>query len=129
MQTDVVLHDCSTLGGNSGSVVLDLATGQAVGLHFAGRFLEANYAVPAAVVAARLERVLRAEAGPAVPRPIRRRPASGARPAPHAGGTATRSELIVEGVPADYVGRNGYDPAFLGPDVPLPVVRQHEATS
>ena len=56
---DVVLHDCSTLGGNSGSVLLDLATGEAVGLHFAGRFLEANYAVPAAVVAARLEQVLR----------------------------------------------------------------------
>ena len=56
---DVVLHDCTTLGGNSGSVVLDLATGQAVGLHFAGRFLEANYAVPASVVNARLEQVLR----------------------------------------------------------------------
>ena len=39
-------HDCSTLGGNSGSVVLSLETGEAVGLHFAGRFLEANFAVP-----------------------------------------------------------------------------------
>ena len=29
-------HDCTTLGGNSGSVVLDLTTGEAVGLHFAG---------------------------------------------------------------------------------------------
>lgn len=44
-------HDCSTLGGNSGSVVLDLATGEAVGLHFAGRFLQANFAVPATVIA------------------------------------------------------------------------------
>ena len=43
-------HDCSTPGGNSGSVVLDLATGDALGIHFAGRFLEANYAVPAAVI-------------------------------------------------------------------------------
>ena len=65
-KADVLLHDCSTLGGNSGSVVLDLATGQAVGLHFAGRFLETNYAVPAAVVAERLERVRHPKPGKAV---------------------------------------------------------------
>ena len=29
-------HDCSTLGGNSGSAVVSLATGEALGLHFAG---------------------------------------------------------------------------------------------
>ncbi|MEM1007435.1 MAG: trypsin-like peptidase domain-containing protein [Myxococcota bacterium] len=40
-------HDCSTLGGNSGSVVLDLQSGRVVGLHFAGRYLDANFAVPA----------------------------------------------------------------------------------
>ncbi len=39
-------HDSSTLGGNSGSAVIELETGAAVGLHFAGRYLEANYAVP-----------------------------------------------------------------------------------
>ena len=50
-------HDCSTLGGNSGSVVLSLATGDAVGLHFAGRFLEANFAVSSGVVAQRLDDV------------------------------------------------------------------------
>ena len=63
VQKDVVFHDCSTLGGNSGSVVLDLATGHAVGLHFAGRFLEANYAVPAALVSARLEQALGGKPG------------------------------------------------------------------
>jgi endonuclease G len=47
-------HDCTTLGGNSGSVVLDLESGEAVGLHFAGRFLEANFAVPAYLVRERL---------------------------------------------------------------------------
>jgi endonuclease G len=52
-----VLHDCSTLGGNSGSVVLSLSTGKAVALHFSGRFLEANYAVPAALVAERLHTI------------------------------------------------------------------------
>ena len=40
-------HDCSTLGGNSGSAVISLATGEALGLHFAGLYMEANYAVPA----------------------------------------------------------------------------------
>lgn len=116
---DVVFHDCSTLGGNSGSVVLDLATGQAVGLHFAGRFLEANYAVPASVIGQRLEHVLR-------PKPHRPGHAMAAAvPAAPAVHTATNvsAELIVEGVPEDYVGRAGYVPAFLGPRVPLPVVR------
>ena len=42
-----VEHDCSTLGGNSGSAVIRLATGEALGLHFAGLFMEANYAVSA----------------------------------------------------------------------------------
>ena len=54
-------HDCSTLGGNSGSVVLDLATGEALGIHFAGRFLEANFAVPASAIAERLTTALRGE--------------------------------------------------------------------
>lgn len=52
-------HDCTTLGGNSGSVVLSLKTGQAVGLHFAGNFLTANYAVPGPVISERLDQVLR----------------------------------------------------------------------
>jgi endonuclease G len=62
-------HDCSTLGGNSGSVVLSLRTGEAVGLHFAGRFLVSNFAVPSTVVADRLERVLsgRTRPGPVQP--------------------------------------------------------------
>jgi endonuclease G, mitochondrial len=40
-------HDSSTLGGNSGSLVLDLATGDVIGLHFAGHYKKANFAVPA----------------------------------------------------------------------------------
>lgn len=38
-------HDCSTLGGNSGSCVIDLNTNQVIGLHFGGKYLEANSAV------------------------------------------------------------------------------------
>lgn len=60
-QSGAVLHDCSTLGGNSGSVVLSLTSGKAVGLHFAGRFLEANYAVPARIVGEQLEEISRGE--------------------------------------------------------------------
>lgn len=54
VEAGLVLHDCSTLGGNSGSVVLDLETGEALALHFSGRFLDANFAVPAPTVAERL---------------------------------------------------------------------------
>jgi hypothetical protein len=39
------VHDCSTLGGNSGSCVLDLDTSTVVGLHFSGRYLEGNRAI------------------------------------------------------------------------------------
>ena len=56
--TEVLRHDCSTLGGNSGSAVISLRTGMAVGLHFAGRFLQTNFAVPSTVVGERLEQVL-----------------------------------------------------------------------
>jgi hypothetical protein len=41
-----VKHDCSTLGGNSGSPVVDLDTNQVLGLHFGGRYRVGNYAVP-----------------------------------------------------------------------------------
>jgi DNA/RNA endonuclease G (NUC1)/S1-C subfamily serine protease len=41
-----ITHDSSTLGGNSGSALVDVADGSVVGLHFAGRYLEANFAVP-----------------------------------------------------------------------------------
>ena len=49
-----VNHDCSTLGGNSGSVVLDFATGDAVALHYAGRYENRNYAVKASTVREKL---------------------------------------------------------------------------
>jgi endonuclease G, mitochondrial len=45
-----IWHNCTTLGGNSGSVVFDLDEGNALGLHFSGSFLTTNYAVRADVV-------------------------------------------------------------------------------
>ena len=38
-------HDCSTLGGNSGSPVLDLDSHRIIGLHFGGSFQKFNNAV------------------------------------------------------------------------------------
>jgi hypothetical protein len=49
-------HDCTTLGGNSGSVVLGLNSGEAVGLHFAGLYQETNYAVRASVLSDYVDR-------------------------------------------------------------------------
>lgn len=42
-----LLHDASTLGGNSGSLLVDLTTGHVVGLHFGGVYRKRNFAVPA----------------------------------------------------------------------------------
>jgi V8-like Glu-specific endopeptidase len=41
----ILQHDCSTIGGNSGSCVIDLETNKVLGLHYAGKFGKANYAV------------------------------------------------------------------------------------
>jgi len=41
-----ITHDASTLGGNSGSAVIDVQSGKVLALHFAGLYLKANFAVP-----------------------------------------------------------------------------------
>jgi S1-C subfamily serine protease len=43
-----LFHDCSTLGGNSGSPVFSLESGKVIGLHVSGFFMWRNEAVPAA---------------------------------------------------------------------------------
>ncbi|WP_175407189.1 serine protease [Streptomyces sp. TRM64462] len=45
-ERNVMTHDCSTLGGNSGSPVFDLTDHRVLGLHFGGRYGFGNYAVP-----------------------------------------------------------------------------------
>ncbi len=95
----VLRHDCSTLGGNSGSVVLDVGTGMAIGLHFGGRFESSNYAV-------RVEVIRRILAG------LSRT-------------SATRSGVTESQTSAsDYADRPGYQPDFLGDSddcfIPLP---------
>ncbi len=44
-EAHLLMHDCSTLGGNSGSCVVDLETHQILGLHFSGRYLVTNKAI------------------------------------------------------------------------------------
>lgn len=46
-EVEAITHDASTLGGNSGSAVIDVQSGKVLALHFAGLYLDANFAVPA----------------------------------------------------------------------------------
>lgn len=57
MRGDLVHHDATTLGGNSGSVLVDLRTGKVAGLHFQGQERVRNDAVPAPTVGELLRRV------------------------------------------------------------------------
>jgi endonuclease G, mitochondrial len=93
-------HDCTTLGGNSGSAAIDLETGYAVGLHFAGKFREANFAVTAETLKKMLAGT---KVFVTVPAPGPERP----------DGTHE---------PGHFKGRTGYDERHLGNGtrVPLP---------
>ncbi|ACL57499.1 DNA/RNA non-specific endonuclease [Methylobacterium nodulans] len=48
---NAVTHDCSTLGGNSGSAIVHVKSGRVLALHFGGTYLARNYAVPASDLA------------------------------------------------------------------------------
>jgi endonuclease G len=104
------MHDATTLGGNSGSVVLDLASGRALGLHFAGTYLEGNFAVTAAEIKKALTGL---SAMVAVP--------------PELVSLAERPDGVHQA--SFFDGREGYDPEFLGSDdlaVPLLGLGKHE---
>jgi endonuclease G, mitochondrial len=103
-------HDCSTLGGSSGSVVIDIESGAAVGLHFAGAYQEANYAVNSETLKETLSLGRRRSTGATV------HPAPPAKPEP---------ERKVKEV--ELGDRVGYQPDFLGTGakrVPLPKLGQ-----
>ena len=98
-------HDATTLGGNSGSVVLDLSSGMAIGMHFRGEFRTSNYAVLASEVirfagTAKVQVTPRRSWAPAVP------PAEDVLERPSA---------------SDYSNRRGYDEEFLGDGGPIPL--------
>jgi endonuclease G, mitochondrial len=56
-EASVFEHDCTSLNGNSGSVILSMASGRAVGLHFAGAYLATNAAVRAQTVLEALDKL------------------------------------------------------------------------
>lgn len=104
-------HNCTTLGGNSGSVVFDIATGKAIGLHFAGSALEANYAVKTHWLKDRLKS--NSISVPKVPTDSR-------------GGN---DEISLESS-EDFDDRDGYQVDFLGDGelrVPLPRLNEIQA--
>jgi endonuclease G, mitochondrial len=110
-QEQLINHDCTTLGGNSGSSVLDLETGEAVALHFAGRERDRNFAVPAPTVRARLEQLLASDTtGRTVV----------TTPSPDAEKPLTL---------ADLQGRTGYEGGFLGQPVNHPGLQPELANS
>lgn len=49
---EAIYHDCSTLGGNSGSPLLSLANARVVAMHRQGDFLDRNEAIPAPAIEA-----------------------------------------------------------------------------
>ena len=152
---EAVTHDSSTLGGNSGSAVVDVETGEVVGLHFAGVYLEANYAVPTHELA-RDRRVVEAgvnfdgavagdaatpwdsfwdEADPEAPAAsigtdtlpieITIRIESGASKI----GVAAVEALVEPFHDEEFSQREGYDDRFLGVRVPLPRVLDRKIVS
>ncbi|QEH35827.1 hypothetical protein OJF2_43840 [Aquisphaera giovannonii] len=56
-------HDCTTTGGTGGAPIVDLATGEVIGLHLGGQQFGNKFGVTAATIAARLEAIRRAATG------------------------------------------------------------------
>lgn len=67
LEASRLLHNCTTLGGCSGASVFSLDSGEAIGLHFSGSFLDTNYAVRSDVVKALFDRMRGAGRRPSVP--------------------------------------------------------------
>lgn len=51
-EVEVLIHDASTLGNCLGSAVVDVATGCVLGMQAGGKYLERNFAVSGATLAA-----------------------------------------------------------------------------
>ena len=122
---NALTHDASTLGGNSGSAVIEVETGEVVALHFAGEYLKANYAVPMHELARDSRVASRLNFEGTLPPTNDWAPAwrsvEGADDSASAAAPPQAEEAIV--VDPDYSNRPGYDPSFLETiDVALPRV-------
>lgn len=143
----VLEHDASTLGGASGSAVMNLATGKVCGLHFGGEYKVANVCVSSAWLRSRLAelaplrisgllaRMEERLAGKPVPEqepgPVPESASSGGGQPPPGGGDVAAGDGGdggggEEGRPDVEAGREGYFSTFLGEEpefeVPLPVL-------
>jgi endonuclease G len=107
-------HDCTTLGGNSGSVVLDNQTGFAVGLHFMGEVKEANYAVKSGAI-------LKCLKDTEIKVYIKSDPLKKS-------GDDEADKPSFEAPPEAYQDREGYRETFLGDEfsVPMPVIKENQ---
>lgn len=99
-------HDCSTLEGSSGSLLLDVATGSVVGLHFEGSKRQANYAVRAEHLRETLGPLLEARGQALRDPPLSARGSSLIPPVVSSGPRRTAARVLQE--------RVGYLPDFLG---------------
>jgi endonuclease G len=102
MAADAVLsHDCTSLGGNSGSILISLEQKKAVGLHFAGVYGVANSAVGVTTIKKLL-------AGDLI--------TVGAIPGGEVKANGHADEAARDGThrPDDLAGRKGFDMDFLG---------------
>jgi endonuclease G len=120
---NALTHDASTLGGNSGSAVIEIDTGEVVALHFAGEYLKANYAVPMHELARDSRVASRLNFDGTLPPTNDWAPAwrsvEGTDDSANATTLPQAEEAVV--VDPDYDNRPGYDPSFLETiDVPLP---------
>jgi endonuclease G len=91
----ILSHDCTSLGGNSGSPLIRLSDGKVVGLHFAGVYGVENSAVGVATLRDLLD---------------------GKRPVSVTIAAAGVEKPAGDGVhqPEDLADRAGYDPEFVG---------------
>jgi DNA/RNA endonuclease G (NUC1)/S1-C subfamily serine protease len=122
---NALTHDASTLGGNSGSAVIEVDTGEVVALHFAGEYLKANYAVPMYELARDSRVASRLNFDGTIPPTNDWAPAwrsvEGSDDSSDATILPQAEEAVV--VDPDYGNRPGYDPSFLESiEVPLPRV-------
>ena len=106
---EVLSHDCTTLGGNSGSCLISLVQQKVVGLHFSGEAGKSNAAVSVPTLKALL-------AGKIIGMGAPRAPAT-----PGAEGTGKDEERADgEHTAADLKDRGGYVPTFLGDGLEAP---------
>jgi endonuclease G, mitochondrial len=98
----VLSHDCTSLGGNSGSTLMSLDQKAAVGLHFAGVYGIENSAVGVTTIKKLLAGTL-VTVG-------------------HKAETPAEPEAVADGLhtPDDLAERGGFNPKFLGPDLAAP---------